>query len=441
MPETAAPPPALTPGPAPPTARPRRNAVYPIGFFGIMFFTTLFTQWIVYFHAPPGRDPSAPAGAAGAPPALAAILLAGWVIQGILNPIVGAASDRLRPRSGGKRVLVLLGALPLAGAFFALWIPWDAPVAPLRILIYAAIVPFVVQPYISLLPAIATSAEERLRLTLAGAVLGLGAAGAALVGGAGILEVASFPGLGAAGAAAIAATIFLPALVIREPATPVREMPARGTGTLAATVRLLGHGGLAAFLAGNFLLVLAVTTLTMVGPFVTEAVLGRGRDYNVVVNAFLFAGMLLSIPLLGRLAKRSSHLRVMQAGAAAGAALAAAGLLGARLSLPLWWALFFGLGFPTLAAIAVPPLILSRMADREERGADGLIFGLNGLGVNFGCAAAAVLMTALTRLGSGPDDPDGVLAALGAAAGVLAAAAALLGRAARAEAEAAATPP
>ncbi len=158
----------------------RRNELYPLGFFGLLFVNTLFNQSIVFSH-------SSGSGTG-------ALLLSGFVLQGLANPAVG--SDWVRRRFGSRRLVFVLSAPALLLVDAALWWP-GAPMvlAPLYCFAYAA----VTQPYLALLPAVARDEKTRLRFTLVGALCALLAAAAALLLGPAVIARFGFEGLATIG--------------------------------------------------------------------------------------------------------------------------------------------------------------------------------------------------------------------------------------------------
>ena len=90
-----------------------RNHLYPLGFFGIAFGSTLFNQWILYFHVPPSMGETQKTTLIGI------FLMLGFVIQGLSNPFIGIWGDRLVHPWGKRRPFVLLGVFPLGAVFFS----------------------------------------------------------------------------------------------------------------------------------------------------------------------------------------------------------------------------------------------------------------------------------------------------------------------------------
>lgn len=375
-----------------------REELYPFGFAGILFTNTLFTQWVLYYHAPPPGVITPGAGTLSGS-TVGALLLAMFLVQGLLNPWIGQWADRTRTPWGRRRPFVLLGVVPLAVVHAALFLGRlpGAIGIPLWGLLFLG----VVQPYLSLLPSITADERRRVRLSLVGGVLALTASGAALVVGPGLVERAGFEGIAAAGALALLVSPLVPALLVREAPPAGPPPPLVGPRDLFALAR---ESGMLRFLLGHALLAGALTALTMSVPYVVETLLGRPREATAWLNGSLFAGMVLAFPLVGVLAPRFGAVPVVRLAALAGAAvlLAMWGASASRETLATFapWCLAFGLFGPTaLCAIALPPVVVSRFADRDGRGREGLFFGLNGLAINLGNAAAAFGVSRLLASG------------------------------------------
>ncbi|HBP21167.1 MAG TPA: hypothetical protein DEA08_25690 [Planctomycetes bacterium] len=392
-----------------------RNEAYPLGMFGIVFLNTLFTQWIVFFFAPPGtvRGPGGAAEAVGSLSGVGALLFVGYLLMALVNPWIGGWSDRLRTRWGRRRPLIALATPALAAMFALIWT--RALPAWVAIPLYCVLFVVVVQPYAALLPSVASEERVRLRMSLVGAVLALVSVGLALIAGPFLVKRLGFAGLGWAGATALLVTVLGPTLLLVE--TPPSEEPAAGGPKVL--LELLRQQGVTRFLAGNALLTGGFTALLMAAPYVTVALLAREQTWTARLNGVLFLGMLVSIPLVGALAKRLQPLGELRGSALlAGAVLLAlggwAGASGAaaREELGAWYVSFAILGLPSLVVLALPPVVLSAFGDRDGRDRQGAFFGLNGAAINLGNAGAAVSTATLLGLGSSVEDPRGVVGVL-----------------------------
>jgi Na+/melibiose symporter-like transporter len=381
------------------------NELYPVGFFGLIFVNTLFNQWTVYAHAPPGSRAGAGVGT---------LMLMGYLLQGLLNPLVGLAGDRMRAR-GGTRRLLSLGAAPLLLAVFAtLWRESSPVVLALG---YCLLFTVVMQPWVSLLPAIATTPQVRLRMTLTGALMALVASGVALLAGPLLVERFGLGALSSVGAVVFVLTVLIPAVLVREPAA---RAPARmdSSGPLMEQLAAVGRSVVVRrFVAGSMLLTATLMSLVVSAPYVAGAVLHRSQSATSVLNGFLVAGMLVSVAVLARLGKRVAPLTLLLAGAVV--ALCVLVVLSGVTVLPpgpVTWTVcaagFFALGSVALSVLVLPSLVAAKLSDEDGRGREGLFFGLSGVATCFGNALGAFAASNLLSLARDASDPTGLQATL-----------------------------
>jgi GPH family glycoside/pentoside/hexuronide:cation symporter len=99
-------------------------------------------------------------------------LTIGRVWDAISDPLMGAISDRTRSRWGRRRPYIVLGALPLAAAYVALWVPplgWSQASLFIYLvatdILFNTLVTVVVIPYTSLGAELSTDYHERTRVT------------------------------------------------------------------------------------------------------------------------------------------------------------------------------------------------------------------------------------------------------------------------------------
>ena len=139
--------------------------------------------------------------------------------------------------------------------------------------------------------------------------------------------------------------------------------------------------------------------------------------------------MLLSVVLLGLIGKRVETSVLFRLGAMVGAGvlvlLAGASVLGGA-PLPVWLVGFGLLGYLALATMALPSLLVARLAARDGKGREGLFVSLNGGAVAFGNAIGAFLASTLLGVSTGASDGRGVQFATAAALVMALAASALM---------------
>lgn len=405
-----------------PTAAPNRwNWTYPLGFLGLGFVNALFSQWMVYFHAPPNQPDPAGKGAL-----IGTILLLGYLVQGVVCPILGNWSDRLRHPWGRRRPFMILGCIPLALVFYGAWLSNSFWWSLVMICLYGFFFVMVMQSYVSLLPEIAPRQEQRVKLGLIGGSLSLVATGVALIGGPLLLEKSSFATLGAAGGLALVLTVWLPALLIHE---PLPENPPNAKPLLQDMAELLRNRSMINFMLGSASVVILMISLTILSPYLSETLMGQPRTYTSTLNSFLFAGIIMAIVFTSTVGKRWSFMVLVRNLVFVNSfvlLLFGVGSLMGTIPLPIWWVGFVSLGWMVLVAMMAPTIVLAEYSDRDGQGRQGAIFGLNGLGFNLANALASQVTAGLLTLGHDATHPVGVklvllfafLAALGGLVGL-----------------------
>lgn len=128
--------------------------------FPTQLMAQTFSAFVVYFYVTH----------LGVPPGwVAAAMIAHGILNAVLNPVVGALSDRIRTPWGRRVPWVGLGIVPLVLAFALVWMPPELPVAGLIawflvvVAVYDIAFVVVVLNISALFPEIFRTTEERAR--------------------------------------------------------------------------------------------------------------------------------------------------------------------------------------------------------------------------------------------------------------------------------------
>lgn len=318
---------------------------------------------------------------AGLSPATAGgVILVGKLWDAVSDPLVGRWTDRTRTRMGARRPWMAGATVPFALAFGALWwgLPWTGTAAALAYatlyLAYNTAYTAVVVPYGALTPSLTTDPDETTRLhgtRMAWSMIG------------GLVAAILMPTLHAATGSwrvpgLVIAAAMVPPLAVCVAATAGRDV----TPPSDPEARPLDVLRVPAFrrVAGAFLA--AWTSLAILGalvPFHVQHHIGRPDRLDAVLAVLQIAG-LAAIPLVVRLASRTSKARAYTISMASFAALLLlmAGLppgqLGATLSLGVL------AGFGVAGAHVLPWAMLPDVvaADRAATGHDrsGSFYGM-----------------------------------------------------------------
>lgn len=318
----------------------RRNLGYGIGDFGLNLYWQSILLFIVFFHIDMLGLTAWEAG-------ICFLIVGIW--DAMMDPLVGAISDRTRTRMGRYRPFILFGAVPLAGAFTLCFSPpgWLAPgsagmiaFALLSHMLLRSTYAVVAIPYSSLTAAITSDADERASLTgwrMVCAYLGATAVAGLLPllatrfgagGGNGYSLAASLIG----GLAVLSMVICVVAVRERVPPVSASADP-RGPsrGFLAAVAR---NGPLLRLMAATVLVQIGIGLLMRNLPYMLKYDLGRPDLAGSVLPWLTLVGV-ASVPGWVWLARAFSKRMVWLVGSA----MAGVGCLGLVAGQGLWFSL------------------------------------------------------------------------------------------------------
>lgn len=389
--------------------------------------------WIPYLYAPPADLPGAvallPAATVGA------LLFVGRFLDGFAEPIVGWASDRSRTRFGRRLPFVLFGTPVLAISFLALFFPPFGAGAPLATGLWLAAFntifwcafTAVVAPYLALLPEVATSSEERTRISTLMTAFSLGAtiaANAALGpvvahfhGGGTVLGMRVANGFEpqAVVVAAIAVLFFYLSVAF------VRERP-HGDGDpphlpfRAAVIESFRNPAFLPLVAPLAVFLIGVNIVVTAVPYLGRAVLHATETEASAGMVAVYVAAGLSLPLVGRAVARFGKKRTYAATLLAMSVLFALLPLVAISPRPAetYLAIMIALGFPVGALFVLGRVLIADVIDLDfERTGlrrEAMYFGMQGLMTKVSFGVGPLVATQLfTHFGNTAEQPLGVL--------------------------------
>jgi len=151
---------------AKPSGSIRTDVVYSLGNLGSSAIGFVISSWLLYFYLPPDGSPLVPVALYGV-----AILLA-RIVSAITTPVVGYLSDNSQNRKGRRLPFMFRAAFPLVIYFYLLWVPprayislWNLAFLMIISIAYRVTLAFYQVPYRALLPEIALTERNRVRLS------------------------------------------------------------------------------------------------------------------------------------------------------------------------------------------------------------------------------------------------------------------------------------
>ncbi|MBO8141973.1 MAG: MFS transporter [Firmicutes bacterium] len=393
---------------------------YGAGYAGIAIVTQTVLVWLAYFYAPPsetGLPALVPIGWVGT------AMLLGRIVDAAADPLVGAWSDAARTRWGRRRPFLVFGSLPLALSFLFLWWP-PAFLTTLGLAVYLGIMVslflfcFTVYtaPYLALLPELARTQADRVRLATWQAVFQIAGLAVAMIGSGLLIDRFGFGGMGLV-LAALALVAFL------VPAASVREEPAAGPrspGLIPSLVLCLRNRPFLYYAASQMLFWIGLNAVVVAAPYFVTVLMGGTEADASVALGLSFAVAVASFPLLGKLsAARGLKGALQRSMAALVAALLGWGLVG-RLPLPVppfgqGLAVFAVAGLSVAGLFVLPNAMMAEIADYDYRlnglRREAMFFGVQGLLVKAAMGLSSFLVGWLMEtLGFTADRPAGLVA-------------------------------
>jgi glycoside/pentoside/hexuronide:cation symporter, GPH family len=374
--------------------------VYCLANIGMMVLDTVLDQYTVFYYAPKRLGAAAAVGHAAiqfAPIALAGLALNfGRVVDALANPIVGYLSDRTNTRWGRRIPYVLFGSIPMTVFFIMMYFPpinhsstWNAVWFGLTCGAFLFMYTLVVAPYLALIPEIAKTSDERVKLSsfhavasILGLIIGAVISGL-LVKPFGIKWMAVVMGLFSL------ATILITAFCIKE--EPKRPEKAVKMTPVEAVVPSLKnkHFITYAFSISSFWLGYKVLQSSAI--YICTMILKKNEDYVSAVMAGMLLVLLISIPvvfyLYGKFGKKKLFmtglfLLVIMSPLQAGV-MFVGDKFGATAGVIYYHIIIALTGFPIALMMVIYNAVLSDIIDYDEKVTgfrrEAMYYGMEGL--------------------------------------------------------------
>lgn len=431
-----------------------QKTAYSLPQVGINLMGVMVAQWLTFFYIPPVDDLRAPLVGAGV---FATVMLIGRVVDGVADPLIGHWSDTTRSRWGRRMPFVLVGTPLLAFTFAAMWFPPDAE--PTRgnaaylgtmLIVYWVAFTVVVGPYYALLPEIARTTTERVRLSAVMAVYtALGSVVASVAVGhwqsarpSGITWLGFDVGGGIQASALIAAVLTALAFVVmplgikETPHDASKEVPPSLVEALKAA---FSNSAFRAYLGLSVLVQLGTLTFGTGLPYLCTTVLerpgvffelgpfhvigsepglvgpGEGEAWTGTLMGVLYGVAILSLPLVNVVAERVGKNRLMVGAGiffSVALALVPATTLFDDPAVPVM--VMVGLlGFPVSCALVLVNAIGADVVDYDEARSgmrrEGIYSGASALVAKTAQGLGPAIVVGLMTFGASRANPLGIL--------------------------------
>jgi len=418
-----------------------RRIGYGLGNGGFQITERIVVSIAVYFYLPPpdrGLVPLVPEEVfLGFLTVYGLGMLVARCFDSAADPLVGHASDRSRSRLGRRRSFLVYGIVPMTVLPVLMFWPPGPPgsllnafwLASLLSLYFVAFTVYVA-PYLALIPEIAWSESERVKL---GTILAMAAMPFAAVFATGWtlgIDLGRDAGLSTAdslrwvvvGASCLAFVLCLiPILVVDEKRFTRSQRSDLPLGQALRTT--LRNRPFLIYLGAQLVFIFGVTMIQTAPPYLATVLLGRSEGFAAWLGLGSLAGIGVGFTVIGRLVQRVGPKRVMIGCLGLFAlAMALLGFLEAdvpggphdRRNLWLAFTAVAVVGLPIAGFLVVPHVMISQLIDWDERrtGANrsAMYYGVQGLLTKWMYGASLWAFTfLLSRFGNSPDEPGGVL--------------------------------
>lgn len=396
-----------------------QSLTYSLGTLGANLITQTIVLWAIYYYAP-AEERGLTIYATIA--ALGFAMAFGRIIDSIADPLVGYWSDKTKSKYGRRIPFVLFGNLPLVLFFIALWYPPVAQKSMINALYFALILgaffffyTIVVAPYLSLLPEIAKSKDERINLVTYQAyflVLGLLIA---FLGSGILIQKFGFKIMGIIMGITALISFYISIAFIKEtPHSKAKEIDLSFTQCLIYSFK---NKPFLYYLCciGFFWLGFNIALISM--PYMVVVIMKSTEEWVGYSSGILLLVSVLFFPLVNFLARKYGK-RIVFLGAIflLSIILPLVLLIGKiPLATPFYQGLFYAaiIGIPVAGLLLLPYAILADVIDYDEKRTglrrEAMYMGVQGLITKGAIAFASVIATQiLSRFGNTFDKPFGI---------------------------------
>ncbi|MEW5946664.1 MAG: MFS transporter [bacterium] len=363
-----------------------------------------FVLWSMFFYAPPQDErhmaPLIPVLLAGA------AMSVGKVVDAVTDPLVAYWSDRCGSRWGRRKPFIAVSAPLLFLVFVLLWTP------PVReeSLVNLAYLAFMVSafwslftavriPYVSLIPEIAVTSEERVNLSAWIAVMMIAGNAAGMLGSSYLVGRFSFPVMGAACGAVCLVCWYTSISFVREKKFETSDFGKFNLYKAVATT--LRNKPFLVFLYAFFSFQLGFNLLTGGMAYIVRVILGMSSGAVGTIFLACFASVLAFTPVVTALAKRFGKKKIFSVSIFMISVFLCFTFFVGRDYVPSTvqtqiYVLMALMGFPVAGFFILPNAITADIVDHDEKATglrrEAIYYGMSGFVWKLAIAFSATLM-------------------------------------------------
>jgi len=405
----------------------KERVIYGAGYLSVSLSTFAITTWLATFYLPPeGGKTIIPDMVFFGKAITAAYLFglaqsSGRFLNAVADPLIGYLSDNTRSRFGRRRPYILFGTPVLVILFLLVFRPAFPAGNPgnfyhllITIDLFFIFYALVITPYLALLPDIARTTMERLKLSGWQTIFNVAGVACAVILGDIVRHYGGYQAMALFFAALIFTAFILPGIKIKE-RTVVHPGPR--IGFWKALGITLKNRPFIIYLIGQTFVWFGFSLIQGALRHVVVALMGL---QTIGMAKCLFLSLLVAVlcmPLVFKLAHKFGKKRAYIIMVSAFVPLLAAIYLLrspwiGNFTIPLGYVIFALMGIPISAFFIIPNSILGEIIDYDEKHTrlrrEAIYFSTQSLINKTGLAISSILMGFLLSLGFTVDNPFGI---------------------------------
>ncbi len=391
-----------------------QGLLYGSAHYGVGISALVYTSWYTRRYCPVDN-------------ASATILPMAWIttafmivklLDGLSGPVFGYLSDNTRTRWGRRIPYILFGTIPMCIALLLIWTPPTSILAPNSIPLFAVFCILtlifwlsytaVQTPIFSLLPEIATSNDDRIKLSMYQSIFMLVSSIIGYVMAPVLVQKFGFAVMGAVFVAMTAVSLYLPGFLLKEKYVPPEETSAEKQSFFSSIGAALKNRAYLIYIISKLFAQIGFQLIMISVAYIVPTIFKKPDTYIAIIMMGTVVATIASFFLVQALCKKYSKRGITIFGMAImGAFLPVLFFMGQYdLSITIGpltitetmigLALFTIQGFPAAVIMVLQSPIVADTIDIDEietgTRREAVYFGIHGMIFKFGLAIAGLIM-------------------------------------------------